>query len=149
MSKIIGAIKIYWPKYISISIQMYVNVLFDKYSERHTRYMQCHCRKGWYTDTYGIYTCCSVLYCPCCQVVFSKIDVMRCHWARFTLNQLSWWCISDWPVFSKLNFLSWRLSRSSCLYSAGITKQYPACVWQPESIPTSYPNSAGLGSWQG
>lgn len=83
-------------------------------------------------------TCCVVFYCARCQVVFSEIDVMHCQWAHFTLYQLSGWRISDWPVFSKLNFLSWRLSRTSCLYSAGITKQQPACVWQPVSIPTSF-----------
>lgn len=83
-------------------------------------------------------TCRTELYTARCQFVFSEIDVMHCQWAHFTLYQLSWWRISNWPVFPKLNFPSWRLSRTSCLYSAGVTKQPPACVWQPQSIPTSF-----------
>lgn len=83
-------------------------------------------------------TCCTALCCAHCQVVFSEINVMHCQWAHFSLYRLGWWRVSEWPVFSKLNFLCWRLSRTRRLYSAGITKQQPACVWQLESIPTSF-----------
>lgn len=94
-------------------------------------------------------TCRTELYTARCQFVFSEIDVMHCQWAHFTLYQLSWWRISNWPVFPKLNFPSWRLSRNQLLvFSRCHQTAACMCLAAAEHSYFIYPNSPDLGSWQ-
>ena len=72
------------------------------------------------------------------KAVLIEIDSQHHQQAHFPLHSLSWWCISHWPVFSKLNFPSWRLFKNSCLSSADITKRRQESVWQPQSIATPF-----------